>query len=732
MKCTFKRLALLTATIVSATTLLSGCSGSDGASGVNGADGATGPAGPVSLAQESCVVCHSTNDVADQVAMHTYVYDAATGTRTLKPKYLESAISVTDMTLSQQAETDKPVVTFKVSGLSDNTKVVENDVRVYIADIVPAGTDTDKGTFVSPYPEMWGYVTGGIKNLVGTDVSGTLTYDATSKVFTYVFPTAFFVATQTSSTNSTTGVVTTNNYRAVNYDADHPQRVFVRVAPTVASLAKTIVDKNYGYEVADYTLNGVGALATKAIPQHQTVTIEACKSCHGEPLVAAAHGGSYRDMTACVMCHSPLYYNEEAAVINSSKFYHEIHAAKDLAEFPTRIFGAGYKDVTYPRPLTDCTACHTNSGRTTLVGTSADETNNWKTKPSAEACLSCHDAEAGAHYVGIPSAGCVICHTSTQITAAHTETPATKDVPEYVATMTVSAPASGTFYVAGETPTVTVTLKDKSGAAAPGAVYTAASHTAGAFNANALSKSQIYVYGPRTTPMPVLTLASRTLSAAGIPTQAQKLFVNAADTQILSDATGFKYKLDAIPADMKAGTYMVRYTGANYSYKSATDYKIDTTAFQTIQIGTATAEKKIAGDTTVNCTNCHGTGLLEAHNARHSVVFNTDECISCHDKSGNHADRLENRVHAIHAASVAGDALGKDWSAVTYPQGMRSATVGVTAGAPRCIGCHTNTAATAPWKASISANSCTGCHADKASVVNGHFASNGGEAVAAH
>jgi OmcA/MtrC family decaheme c-type cytochrome len=424
------------------------------------------------------------------------------------------------------------------------------------------------------------------------------------------------------------------------------------------------------------------------------------------------------------MCHSPLS-NTNASVVYLPKFIHQIHAAIDVAQFPARIRGAGYKDVTYPQPISNCVVCHTASGKVLGAGNKID---NWKNNPTIEICGSCHTAvnfaTGAGHLGGIKVNGsCVFCHDAAYIATKHNPATAAKNVPEYNAAMTITAPANGTYYVVGETPTVKVTLTDhQTAAAVPGALYLAAKHAAGSTVAGSLAKASLYVYGPRANAKPVLTNAAATLSAAGVATQAQSLFVATTDAQITTDATGFSYKLSAIPIGM-SGTFMVRFIAANYSYVSDTNYKIDSTAFKTIQIGTATAEPKISGN---GCVDCHGSGTLGVHDARHSVVFDTDECISCHDKSGNHADPLDNRVHAIHAASKTGDKLGLDWSSVTYPQGMPTYTNGVltaTAGI-RCITCHTTTSTL--YKTSVSSISCVGCHSGKPGVSD-HFLQMGGK-----
>lgn len=698
---------------------MSGCSGDDGATGATGAAGPQGPAGPVTLTQESCVVCHSTGDEADQVAMHQFVYDGATDTRFLKNRANDTGLGLTGVTVSATAG-DQPSVTFTVKNAAGTPlpALSASDVRVYLGTIIPANTTLADGTtkYDSTYIETWGNATGQAAATSGK--FATFNYDNTTGVCTVTF-------------NDTFGTATAGgNYSAANYDPAKLQRAYIRVSPTTANLGTSVVNALNGVAVVDFTYAGAGnPVAAEANAQNVIVTVEACKKCHGAPLLAAAHGGGYKDTLGCVMCHSPLYAGAgaEASVINFTTFIHKIHAAKDITEFNTRILGAGYKDITYPRPLSDCNACHTASGRALGTG---DKINNYKIA-TKDACGACHESATfnlttGAGHVGGAqpnSAACALCHQASAIDGYHTPAVAAKDDREFNVTMAIDPPANGTHYVTGETPKVTVTLKNKSdNSAVAGTVYTAAKDAV-TVAGGGLSKAQIYVYGPRSNAKPVLTKAAATI-VNGVPKQAQPLFVDATDANIQTTSAGFVYKLNPVTADM-SGTYFVRATIADYGYKSDSDYKIDSTAFQTIQVNTATAEQKISGNT---CVDCHGPGFLEMHNARHSVVFNTDECISCHDKSGNHADPLDNRVHAIHSASTAGDKLGIDWKAVTYPQGLRSkdgAAIKV-AGAPYCKGCHTGTSGVGvQWKTSISQNSCVGCHADKPGA-NDHFLQNGG------
>ncbi len=251
------------------------------------------------------------------------------------------------------------------------------------------------------------------------------------------------------------------------------------------------------------------------------------------------------------------------------------------------------------------------------------------------------------------------------------------NVPEFDVALTITPPVNGSYYVAGEAPEVRVTLKNHAtGIAVAPAVYTTPQDDAGV-TGGGLNVASLYVYGPRAKSVPVLATGTITDpafdSATGTPTQEHDLFVGGADPLVTTDSSGFGYRLLPIPADMTAGTYMVRVRIGDYGRVGTGDYHIESIAFTNIQIGTATVEAKVAGDA---CINCHGTGTAPFHDERHAVVFNTDQCLACHDQSGNFAIPIANRVHAVHSANPAGDIYvikggdpsSRDWSDVTYPQ----------------------------------------------------------------
>ena len=112
----------------------------------------------------------------------------------------------------------------------------------------------------------------------------------------------------------------------------------------------------------------------------------------------------------------------------------------------------------FPAVLAICQPCHTGS---------AANVDNWKIVPSRAACGSCHDdvnfATGDGHFMNIAQStddGCATCHTGDTVASDHNWT--TKDIrniPEFDIALTVNTPSRG-YYIKGESPVVTIVLKD--------------------------------------------------------------------------------------------------------------------------------------------------------------------------------------------------------------------------------------------------------------------------------
>jgi hypothetical protein len=471
------------------------------------------------------------------------------------------------------------------------------------------------------------------------------------------------------------------------------------------------------------------------------------------------HGSSYMDINGCVVCHSQITNanNGGGGSSATTKSYmssiwfgnliHRIHLEKG------NTLGKVQPVITYPRDIRDCVVCHSNpSGKALGAG---DLIANWENHPTTEYCGTCHigfpltSNKGGAHGGGTsqPDSACGTCHPASGVASSlvfpvatvHDTSPEPghfnafpPDVPEFNVTLSLTAPANGTFYVANENVTITATLKSHADNTTVNTKWYTNPQGAAGITDNALRSASLAAYGPRALPKPILGLPL----SSGLTPQTANLFIgsktadNVVNARVLTDNTGFRYKL-TIPSGLASGTYGVRVRFGDYGYVTDNNYKTESVAFQLIQIGSATVTKKVAGD---GCTNCHGVGqFLDAHDARHAVIFDTDQCISCHDYSGNHASALSNRVHAIHDKNTFGDMLNTrsmqttaggfnsatidvNWSGVTYPQNISN-----------CATCHTS--GNTSYRSVVHEVACLGCHGDNIYTggSSNHMLQNGGD-----
>ncbi|KPK25996.1 MAG: hypothetical protein AMJ61_10280, partial [Desulfobacterales bacterium SG8_35_2] len=157
--------------------MLTGCEGDDGAPGAQGPPGPPGADAPGAHAGESCNVCHGTGADWDIGVAH--------------PAPLEKPV-VGDIVVARSAG-DVLTVTFSVAdaagdpvvGIMDAPGDADN-IRVYMADLVPAGTPTvnlpqatwgDAVAWPTGFLEMWAEERGGDAGVVATDnLDGTYSF----------------------------------------------------------------------------------------------------------------------------------------------------------------------------------------------------------------------------------------------------------------------------------------------------------------------------------------------------------------------------------------------------------------------------------------------------------------------------------------------------------------------------------------------------------------------------
>jgi hypothetical protein len=754
-------LMLLAIIMLAALTMMAGCSGSDGAAGATGSTGPAGPAGPAGPGTSEF------------------------GAHSIAQGKVDAVITIT----SVQNVSGKAKVNFSVADKSGNpvTTVTNSNLSLKIADLIPHEVvDATTGnvisvsgdnTFSTDYWEMWVSESPGRAATSTTPATNSLnTKDAANGNYSYTFVTSFGSAWP--------------GYNNAGYAATNTKRVAIEMSSPPAGYNKAVGILDFAGDP------GAGKTATAIASVRQFVTIAACQQCHGPYMDNAAHASNRNDIRECDFCHSALYGSlpkhavgfmaDDAADL--PVFIHKIHGNTwlDTDDISSAVTG----NVTYPEPLQKCDVCHSDPSGSAPGDLS--ELNNWKTHPTGRVCSSCHInnivtaatttiAATMTHdpaFVGAPhnapgapqnDGRCTLCHGSahtagdkTDIVTAHdTALPnfvapatglvsslTTSDSPEYNVVITVSTPANGKDFVSGETPTVTITLtnNDANKTAVPTGLTGAPGHVVGSYDPNSLSIANMYVYGPRSSPMPSFLPTNRLDKGVAASTKSVNLmstYFSASrtsgvaptgpftyvDPNKTATATGWTYHLAPIPTNALPGTYFVRvYLGNTYTYNIADGStgidpdQVVSYGIAQFQVGTATVQKRIAGDPDggASCRKCHGVTVM--HRDDHAAPFDADHCNACHyiGAFGNTApgglsssgDPIANRVHAVHSASVTGDLKNHDWSEITYPSNPE-----------RCAVCH-NSGNTA-YKTNLYEIPCYGCHADVTGAA-AHMASMGG------
>lgn len=381
---TLKRSAAL---VLAALVTIAGCKGDDGKNGVNGTNGQD--LRPELIA-ETCTYCHKSGAFADPTPFH----DDASAIALAK-----GTVEILTANFTAAGAVVKPTITFQVR---DGSGAFVDDWQAFnftIAQLV-AGTAA-KPEHWEPY--VWGTRTGyshGIPSrenggaaTTGTP-KGTLTFDAASHTYTYVFATDIAAAQATLNPADST--------LAPVYSATATQRVGLQITTYAAPAVTPPFDMANG--VADFVPSGGTAPVT---PARAIATTDACNKCHGR---LAIHGRRV-EVAYCTTCHNAQLMDSNGLTGNLGPYVHKIHGREKLTDPTIAILGGVIpEEITYPQAISNCATCHTGA-----------QANYWNTKPSRMACGSCHDALVFSTHMGgqADDANCAGCHTVTAITNAH-------------------------------------------------------------------------------------------------------------------------------------------------------------------------------------------------------------------------------------------------------------------------------------------------------------------------
>ena len=216
-----------------------------------------------------------------------------------------------------------------------------------------------------------------------------------------------------------TSDITKNASGTAAYEPSRTHRVAIQLSYKDAA-GKTILVNPY----FDFTIDASGnSVAVDPSQTRKMTDVGSCNTCHDK---LALHGGGRVDTQYCVMCHNSGTTDANSGnVLTLSTMAHKIHSGKDLAAKGENYTIWGYRDtkidfseVGFPQPTRNCVKCHDGSNPLTPQG------DNWKTKPSKEACLTCHQSgstsawyathvttlKIGTSDATTPNSTCASCH----------------------------------------------------------------------------------------------------------------------------------------------------------------------------------------------------------------------------------------------------------------------------------------------------------------------------------
>ena len=186
----------------------------------------------------------------------------------------------------------------------------------------------------------------------------------------------------------------------VVFEPNRTHRVAIQLSYKNAAGETVLVNPYFDFTV-DANGNSVPATAAQT---RRMVDIDSCNGCHDK---LALHGGGRVDTQFCVMCHNPGTTDANSGnVLTLSTMVHKIHAGRLLKsqldagkggeEYTIWGFGNSmhdYAEVGFPQDLRNCAKCHTAANPLTPQG------DNWKTKATREACLTCHASKPGSDWL---------------------------------------------------------------------------------------------------------------------------------------------------------------------------------------------------------------------------------------------------------------------------------------------------------------------------------------------
>jgi len=319
------------------------------------------------------------------------------------PYPLPSDSKVLDFTINAVQVASPPVVDFLVTNENGDPVVLTQDdiasgaLRFGIAKLVPgANGDADRwqsyiNTVETATPDVGPGDSAVLPSALQATVetrsnAGTLTRNPDGS-YTYQFKTDITDPSQTMG---------------VTYEPFLTHRLVMQVEFEGSGGSELVSNPWF-----DFVPAGGPPQTTKLVTHKDT-----CNSCHQR---LALHGGGRIETEYCVACHNPGTTDANSGNnLDFAVMIHKIHRGMDLTNLPYTIWGFrdsdhDYSTVGYPQDQRNCVKCHTAEDPATPDG------DNWKLRPTMQACGSCHD---DVDFTNHPEPGivlednslCGICH----------------------------------------------------------------------------------------------------------------------------------------------------------------------------------------------------------------------------------------------------------------------------------------------------------------------------------
>lgn len=156
--------------------------------------------------------------------------------------------------------------------------------------------------------------------------------------------------------------------------------------------------------IYDFVPNGDVVTETRNI-----VSMDSCNNCHAGNVM---HRGYSVEL--CASCHTA--DTSDSATGRSAEmqtFIHKLHMGRNLSEVQNDgeyiINGHDYTKLGYPGDINNCQVCHVEENKT--MGDAA----NWRTNPTAGACITCHDSASSVAHAALNVNACATCHASGRV-----------------------------------------------------------------------------------------------------------------------------------------------------------------------------------------------------------------------------------------------------------------------------------------------------------------------------